>query len=169
MLFVGFGTSIGAALVADDVIVPVELGLIPFSRRHTFMTRLTKEARRINGQKRWQRDVHAAAFLLQDIFWPSDTVIGGGNAKNLDPLPAKCRCTSNQEAIAGAERLWEGADIFARPHGTTWRLEKNGNQRLRKREEEEGSSLKSQRISTIPKGEAHENNVRNGPSRPVGR
>ena len=29
MLFVGFGTSIGSALVADDTIVPVELGLTP--------------------------------------------------------------------------------------------------------------------------------------------
>src|ERR1700761_7568086 len=50
MLFVGFGTSIGAALIADEVIVPVELGLIPFSRKQTFMTQLTKEARKQNGQ-----------------------------------------------------------------------------------------------------------------------
>ena len=49
MLFVGFGTSIGAALVADDVIVPVELGLIPFDRKETLVTRLTKDARRKFG------------------------------------------------------------------------------------------------------------------------
>ena len=54
MLFVGFGTSIGAALVADDVIVPVELGLVPFTRRHKFMTRLTKQARKEYGHERWQ-------------------------------------------------------------------------------------------------------------------
>jgi polyphosphate glucokinase len=124
MLFVGFGTSVGAALIADDVIVPVELGLIPFSRRHTFMSRLTKEARRVNGHTRWQENVHAAVALLQDIFWPADTVIGGGNAKCLDPLPPKCRRTSNREAILGAIRLWEGADFQAAPYGTTWRLER---------------------------------------------
>src|SRR6201999_3887689 len=73
MLFVGFGTSIGAALIADDVIVPVELGLIPFSRRQTFMSRLTKEARREYGHTRWQKNVYAAVSLLQDIFWPGDT------------------------------------------------------------------------------------------------
>jgi polyphosphate glucokinase len=122
MLFVGFGTSIGAALVADDVVVPLELGLIPFSKRHTFMTRLTKEARRQNGHERWQKAVHDAVFLLQDIFWPSDTVIGGGNAKYLDPLPPKCRRSSNREAIAGAVRLWNGADLLAEPYGTTWRI-----------------------------------------------
>jgi hypothetical protein len=50
------------------VIVPVELGLIPFSRKNTFMSWLAKEARRVNGHERWQKDVHAAIFLLRDIF-----------------------------------------------------------------------------------------------------
>ena len=68
MLFVGFGTSVGASLIADDVIVPVELGLIPFSRRHTFMSRLTKEARRQNGQERWQKDVNTAVALAPRHF-----------------------------------------------------------------------------------------------------
>jgi len=65
MLFVGFGTSIGAALVADDVIVPVELGLVPFTKRHRFMTRLTKQARKESGHKRWRRSVREAVELLQ--------------------------------------------------------------------------------------------------------
>jgi len=131
MLFVGFGTSVGAALIADDVIVPVELGLIPFSRKQTFMSRLTKEARRINGHARWQKDVHAAVLLLQDIFWPGDTVIGGGNAKVLDPLPPECRRTSNREAILGAVRLWGGADFRAEPYGTTWRVHRKAERRVR--------------------------------------
>ena len=124
MLFVGFGTSVGATLVADDVVIPVELGLIPFSKRHTFVTRLTKEARRKDGHKRWQEAVFAALALLQDIFWPSDTVVGGGNAKHLDPLPESCRLTRNSDAIRGAVRLWEGADLFAKAHGSTWRIER---------------------------------------------
>jgi polyphosphate glucokinase len=124
MLFVGFGTSVGAALIADDVVVPVELGLIPFSKRHTFMSRLTKQARRQNGHARWQKAVYDAVFLLQNIFWPSDTVIGGGNAKHLDPLPPNCRRSSNREAIIGAVRLWNGADLHAQPRGTTWRIER---------------------------------------------
>jgi polyphosphate glucokinase len=126
MLFVGFGTSIGAALVADDTIVPVELGLIPFTRRATFMTRLTKEARRTLGHKRWQKHVYESVALLQDVFWPRDTVIGGGNAKHLDPLPDRTRRMRNRDAIAGARRLWEGDDLFAAPHGTTWRIVRGG-------------------------------------------
>lgn len=126
MLFVGFGTSIGAALVADDTIVPLELGLIPFTAKARFMTRLTKVARKKLGHKRWQGYVHEAVALLQDIFWPRDTVIGGGNAKHLDPLPEHCRRMSNRDAILGARRLWDGADLLAVPYGTTWRITKDG-------------------------------------------
>ena len=126
MLFVGFGTSIGCALVADDTIVPLELGLIPFTRNARFMTRLTKVARKKLGHERWQGYVHEAVALLQDIFWPRDTVIGGGNAKHLDPLPERCRRMSNRDAILGARRLWDGADLLAVPYGTTWRITKDG-------------------------------------------
>ncbi len=53
MLFIGFGTSIGATLVADGVIVPMEVGLIPLKSGEPFMARLTKEARKRDGDKRW--------------------------------------------------------------------------------------------------------------------
>jgi polyphosphate glucokinase len=122
MLFVGFGTSIGCALVADDVIIPVEMGLIPMGKNDKFMTRLTKAARKERGHEKWQQDVHEAVALLRDVFFPEDTVVGGGNAKLLDPFPEGCRASANREAIAGAVRLWEGADLLAIPYGTTWRL-----------------------------------------------
>lgn len=109
MLFVGFGTSVGAALVVEGVTVQVELGLIPLSKRHTFKSMLSKEARHRYGHERWQKYVHRAVALLQDVFWPADTVIGGGNAKHLDPLPEGCRRGSNEDAIHGAVRLWEDA------------------------------------------------------------
>lgn len=68
MLFMGFGTSIGASIVADDVIVPVELGLVPMSSGEPFLKRLTKVARKENGDKKWQRDVTKAVGLMQDVF-----------------------------------------------------------------------------------------------------
>lgn len=123
MLFVGFGTSVGAAIVADGVVVPVELGLIPLSKRHTFMSRLNKEARRYHGHERWQKKVHFAVELLRDVFWPSDTVVGGGNAKHLDPFPEGCRRVANRDAIRGAVRLWEDGNFHAEPYGTTLRIE----------------------------------------------
>lgn len=131
MLFVGLGTSVGASLVVDGVVVPLELGLIPLGRKGTFMTRLAKVARKRGGQKRWQKAVEEAVALLGDVFWPRDFVIGGGNAKHVDPLPKGCRATTNKEAIRGAMRLWKGADMLATPQGTTWRVALSGGRPLR--------------------------------------
>ncbi|HEV7401603.1 MAG TPA: ROK family protein [Chthoniobacteraceae bacterium] len=123
MLFVGLGTSIGAALVADGVIVPVELGLVPLKSGDPFMVRLTKDARKRDGNRRWVKASIQAIELLRDVFWPDDTVIGGGNGKFIEPLPEGCRRSDNQTAFVGATRLWEGADMLARPVGTTWRID----------------------------------------------
>jgi predicted NBD/HSP70 family sugar kinase len=89
------------------------------------MTRLTKEARKRDGHEKWQEAVHEAVALLRDMFFPEDTVVGGGNAKLLDPFPEKCRSTNNQQAIKGAIRMWDGADMIAVPYGSTWRIHWN--------------------------------------------
>jgi predicted NBD/HSP70 family sugar kinase len=123
MLFFGLGTSIGAALVADGVIVPVELGLVPLKSGDPFMVRLTKEARKRDGNKKWVKAALQAIELMREVFWPDDTVVGGGNGKFIEPLPQGCRRSDNQTAFIGATRLWEGADMVARPVGTTWRIE----------------------------------------------
>jgi polyphosphate glucokinase len=121
LLFVGLGTSVGACLIVDDVIVPVEVGLLRLSKSEGFMDRLSKEALN-KGRARWQKAVERALALLRDLFWPDHVVIGGGNAKHLDPLPEGCERTNNQEGFRGAIRLWGGADMVAVPHTTTWRI-----------------------------------------------
>ena len=124
LLFVGFGTSIGASLIADDVVVPVEVGLMRLSKSQAFMDRLTKEALARWGQAKWQKGVEQALALLKDLFWPEHVVIGGGNAKHLDPLPEGCTRAANKDAFKGALRLWPGADLLAVPQVTTWRIER---------------------------------------------
>jgi polyphosphate glucokinase len=119
-LFIGFGTSIGCAIVAGGVITTVSTGWIPFTKHSNFLSRLTKKARHERGQKAWQRDAQCAIALLQDVFQPSDTVIGGGNAKHVEPLPKGCRRRSNRHAFVGAERLWPGTDMMAEPQGSVW-------------------------------------------------
>ena len=121
LLFVGLGTSVGACLIADDVIVPVEVGLLRLSKAEGFMDRLSKEALN-RGRARWQRSVERALALLKDVFWPDHVIIGGGNAKHLDPFPKGCERSTNQEGLRGAIRLWGGADLVAVAHTTTWRI-----------------------------------------------
>jgi len=122
MLFLGFGTSVGAALVVDDVIVPLELGHLCLPDGRLFMERLTDEARQRRGKKKWLRSVHAAIEMLRDAFSPDDIVLGGGNSKDIDPLPPGCRQKDNQEAFRGATRMWGGADMLVESHGTSWRI-----------------------------------------------
>ena len=122
MLFIGFGTSTGCALIVDNIIVPLEIGGIRLSRHSRFMDRLSKEAARQDGSKAWQDSAKEAVLILQDVFQPDDTLIGGGNGKKLSPLPPGCRLGGNHTSFPGAERLWPGADLLAIPETTTWRI-----------------------------------------------
>ncbi len=122
MLFVGLGTSVGATLIADDTVVPLEIGTLRLSKSEAFMDRLSKEALNTGGKKRWQRSVERALSVLRDVFWPDHIALGGGNAQHLDPLPPGCELGDNQDAFRGATRLWPSADMLAEPLTTTWRI-----------------------------------------------
>ena len=122
LLFLGFGTSIGTCMIADETVLPIEIGLIRFSKSDRFMDRLSKEALKEKGVKPWIDAVHEAVELLQDVFHPDETVLGGGNSKLIDPLPNNCRPVDNASAYVGAERLWEEADLFAAADDSTWKI-----------------------------------------------
>jgi polyphosphate glucokinase len=124
MLFVGLGTSVGASLIADDTIVPLEIGILRLSKSEGFMDRLSKEALDTLGKARWQKAVNRALAMLRDVFWPDHIALGGGNAKHLDPLPEGCERGDNQDAFRGACRMWPGADMLAEPMVTTWRIKR---------------------------------------------
>ena len=122
LLFLGLGTSVGATIIADDIVVPLEIGMMPLSKSEGFMDRLSKEALNSLGKRRWQKSVERAVALLHDIFWPDHFQLGGGNAKFLDPVPKGCERGDNQDAFRGALRLWPGVDMLAEPQTTTWRI-----------------------------------------------
>jgi predicted NBD/HSP70 family sugar kinase len=125
LLFLGLGTSIGTAVIVDDIVVPIEVGLTKLTRKERLMDRLSKVALKRGGQEHWTEAVVEAVELLQNVFKPDETVLGGGNARLVDPLPANCRCVDNRSAYVGAQRLWEGSDLFARACPTSWRIHRN--------------------------------------------
>jgi len=124
MLFIGLGTSIGAALIADDVIVPLEAGLLRLKKSVSLVDRVSKKSLSAIGPKRWEKSVWEAVGLLRDMFWPDEVVIGGGNAEKLVAFPAGCRQNDNQGAFRGALRLWPGSDMLAEPRTTTWQIKR---------------------------------------------
>lgn len=122
LLFLGLGTSVGACIIADDTVVPLEIGMMPLSKSEVLFERLGKEALASGGKRRWQKSVERTVVLLQDIFYPDHFQLGGGNAKHVDPVPKGCIVGSNQDAFRGALRLWPGADMLAEARTTTWAI-----------------------------------------------
>src|SRR5439155_14648256 len=59
MLFLGLGTGLGSALVADRVVVPLELGALRFDSGETLSDRLGKRGREKLGHTEWLRTLEA--------------------------------------------------------------------------------------------------------------
>jgi polyphosphate glucokinase len=108
MLFLGFGTGLGSALIVDGVVAPLELGHLPF-RKATFEDYVGNRGRKRLGRKKWQRAVAEAIERLSAALEPDYVVVGGGNAKKLEELPQNVRRGSNDNAFLGAFRLWAGS------------------------------------------------------------
>ncbi len=125
MLFLGFGTSVGATVIADDVIVPLEIGCLRLRSGTRFMDRVSARAYMRDGHRKWMKAVGEVVGQMRNVINPTDIVLGGGNAKEIDPLPPGCRRRDNRQAFIGARRLWPGADLIATSYGTSWRIARN--------------------------------------------
>jgi polyphosphate glucokinase len=106
MLFLGLGTGLGSALIAEGAIEPMELGHLPF-KKLTFEDYVGERGRKRFGTKRWKRLVAEAVAALTAALEPDYVVLGGGNATRLDELPPKSRLGSNNNAFEGAFKIWE--------------------------------------------------------------
>lgn len=108
MLFLGFGTGVGSAIVTQSVVVPLELGDLVVNRK-TLFERLGREAFERDGLKRWRRNVIDIAKMLKPAFDADYIVIGGGKAGDglLGKLPEGLRAGGNEDAFTGGFRLWE--------------------------------------------------------------
>jgi polyphosphate glucokinase len=106
MLFLGLGTGLGSALVADGVVVPLEIAHLPY-RKATFEDYVGVRALERMGKKKWRGQVNDVIARLIAAFRPDDVVLGGGNSKQLKELPPGCRLGDNNNAFAGGFRLWQ--------------------------------------------------------------
>ena len=115
MLFLGLGTGLGSAMVSDHVLLPLELGHLPF-RKKTFEDYTGIHGLEKNGKQRWTKHVFEAVELLTAAFLPDYVVLGGGNVKKLKELPPACVAGANGNAFIGGFRIWEGpADSSTTP------------------------------------------------------
>jgi predicted NBD/HSP70 family sugar kinase len=110
LLFLGLGTGLGSALVAEGTVVPMELGHLSY-RRRTYEDHIGNRGLKRLGKTKWAQHVAYGVARLVEVFHPDDVVLGGGNAKKLKKLPPGCRLGSNANAFLGGFRLWEESAI----------------------------------------------------------
>ncbi len=120
MLFLGLGTGLGSALIAERAIVPVELSHLPWrGPKLTLGAVLGKEGLKRFGKKYWRRTLVTVAAQLNKAFLADYVVIGGGNAKYLRELPHGIRIGNNLTAFRGGFRLWGVEDVPVLTGGET--------------------------------------------------
>jgi predicted NBD/HSP70 family sugar kinase len=106
MLFVGLGTGMGSAVIAQGVVIPLEVGHFAYGDG-TYEDYLGSRGLERFGEEQWRTHVERGVSRLISAFHPDDVVIGGGNVKRLQDLPPACRRGDNAKAFLGGFLLWD--------------------------------------------------------------
>jgi polyphosphate glucokinase len=106
MLFLGLGTGLGAALVIEGLVAPLELAHLPY-KDGTYEDYVGLRGLERYGKKKWRHYVTDVVARLIAGLQADEVVLGGGNVKELKDLPPGCREGNNASAFQGGFRLWE--------------------------------------------------------------
>lgn len=106
LLFLGLGTGLGSTMIVDGTVEPMELGHLPY-KKATFEDYVGVRGLQHHGRKRWRNYVADVVKRLVAALEPDHVVLGGGNVKKLEALPAGCVAGDNANAFVGGFRLWE--------------------------------------------------------------
>lgn len=111
MLFLGFGTGLGSALVVDDTVLPLELAHLPYKKNRSYEEYLGNAGLKRLGKKKWRYHVAAVTNLLKKALLVDYVVLGGGNARLVENFPPGVRPGKNTNAQRGGLRLWDNSTI----------------------------------------------------------
>jgi polyphosphate glucokinase len=107
MLFLGLGTGLGSAMIADGILEPMELAHLPYKNGKTYEDYVGDRALKRFGKKKWRGYVADVVTRLKGALEADYVVLGGGNSKNLKNLPAGAELGDNRNAFIGGMRLWK--------------------------------------------------------------
>jgi polyphosphate glucokinase len=108
MLFLGFGTGLGSALVSHHgSVIPLELAHLPYKNGLSYEDYVGLVGLRRLGKKKWRKHVEIAVAQLKAAMQAEYVVIGGGNARLIVKLPQDTRLGDNANAFRGGFRLWK--------------------------------------------------------------
>ena len=106
MLFLGLGTGLGSALVVDGVVHPLELAHLPYRKDGTYEDYVGLRGLDRMGHGKWQKHVGHVVEILKHALQVDYVMLGGGQARKLDDIPAGAELGDNALAIQGGIRLW---------------------------------------------------------------
>jgi polyphosphate glucokinase len=107
MLFLGLGTGLGAAMIVEGIVEPMELAHLPYKHGKSYEEYLGLRGLKRLGKKKWRKEVFAVTKRLIAALEADYVVLGGGNVKKLKTLPPGSRLGNNENAILGGFRLWQ--------------------------------------------------------------
>ena len=106
MLFLGLGTGLGATLILDGALEPMEIGHMPYKHGRTFEECVGERGRERLGNKKWRKAVAEVVTRLKEVLEADYVVLGGGNSLRLRKLPQGARLGANLNAFRGGLELW---------------------------------------------------------------
>lgn len=109
MLFLGLGTGLGAAMIVDGVLQPMELAHLVYKHGKSYEDYLGLRGLERLGKKKWRRYVAKIVKALKDALEADYIVLGGGNSKKLKKLPPDARLGANANAFRGGFLLWKAS------------------------------------------------------------
>jgi predicted NBD/HSP70 family sugar kinase len=118
MLFLGLGTGLGSALIAEGVLMPLELAHLPYRRGKTYEDYVGLRGLKRLGLRKWTRHVAKVVALLAAALEADSVVLGGGQTKKLKRLPPGTRLGTNDHAMLGGLKLWDPHATFPRKRAT---------------------------------------------------
>jgi len=109
MLFLGLGTGMGATLILDGVIEPMEFGHLPYKHGRTYEQYVGQRGLERLGKKKWRKEVAEVVAQLSHALEVDYVVLGGGNVRLLREIPKSARLGDNSNAMTGGRLLWEAS------------------------------------------------------------
>jgi len=106
MVFIGLGTGVGSTLVADRLLLSLDLGRLLLDDERAFEA-LGDPAYEALGVKRWRKNVEKFIPMVRAAMMADYVVLGGGNVKELEELPDATRRGHNRSVVQGGKRLFE--------------------------------------------------------------
>jgi polyphosphate glucokinase len=119
MLFLGLGTGVGSALIAEHLVLSLDLGRMFHRDEHVFES-LGDQGLEELGSRKWRQAVREIVVALKHAMLADYVVVGGGNIKELSELPDGVRRGHNRTVVEGGRRLWEQLPDPAHSTSTDW-------------------------------------------------